>query len=865
MNQPPDRLRAATTLFVSSLFVATLLVAGLVGGPAFAAAPVLAGKTDCAWGAPDCNPCVQDVVGSMNSIRPRGDVVGFHMNTASDVNLFNHWQGIQRISLGGARFLAISRSVENADALFVMVHLGSRDQDGRRFRSNRLSRGHNANDVVPAPIDGVTIQVPRLPDFHHAGGMQALGKYLTVGVERARVQNPQTGEIVDPGASKALFYDLSDPRFPSRMTTEIDHSNLADAAGATLIGRLADGRILFGIGRGDSAIIDFYVSTGSDIETTGFVHFDTWDKDELRTEIGDDDFGDYQSLNLVTQCDGTQFLVGTHQNGFSQQDFADTFRLENGAGDDVVITKVAAKHVVCDDLGEAQCNLDAAAGIYIDPDGQILLYATEHDNDGPGGTVKMREFRPAPHASCTNVRDAWVELFADHSFSGRSLMLDFVDRNLRDYSDFDNTEDFGDVPSSAFFCLPEGLTLRLREHNGFRGGQRDLVGSGAFDSSLHDLDDIGFGDETSSAEWIGGPFADAGPDQTVECRGASTTAIVNGTGSSDVNNAPLSFHWTSADANFEASAAPVTVAHFLPGTATIALTVDNGSATNTDEAILRSEDTLAPSIACPAPATVECVAPGGTPASDPGAAAFLDGASATDLCDTSVTIAHDAAGFFPLGSTTVGFSATDDAGLRDTCGSTLTVVDSTGPAIDPAFAVSPAILRVPDHTVVPITVSNLVTIEACQPDVQIECAIASSEPADVAGGDGHALPDMFLDGAAIAGTTSGFRPVTTSGGTGSLTLALRAERDARGAGRVYTLTCRATDASGNLGAESSVTVVVPLAARTIKDSLGVPAVGALPGLSTAPPALPGSGAIVAPAPPARPRRGKAVKAPSPRP
>lgn len=849
----PTRNRPRPTPFTRALIALTLLLAGLAAARAEAAAPILAGRTDCPWGAPDCNRCVDNVVDAMNRLGAHGDTLGFRLNDASDVSLFHHWQGIQRLGALGGRYLAVSRSVEDENALFVVVEMGSRDRSGARFRSNRLVPNQEVDDTPPFLEDGVIVQVPRLPEFHHAGGMQALGNFLAVGVERSDVRHPITHEILEPGASRALFYDLSDPRAPRKLDTEIDHTDLANAAGAVLMGRLLDGRILVGIGRGDSAVIDFYVSGGTELEGAVFAHFDTWSRGELRTDIGDDDFGDYQSVNLVTQCDGTLFLVGTHQNGFSAADFADTFRLENGAGDDVVITKVAKRNLVCDDIGEQQCNLDAAAGVYLDPGGQILVYATEHDNDGPGGSVKFREFRPMPHSGCDNIRDAWVELFVDDGFDGRSLMIDYVDRNRRNYRDYDEAEEFGDAPSSAYFCLPEGATYRLWQHAGCTGDQLDLVGDGTFQPIAH-LSDFSFGDKVSCSEWIGGPFADAGPDQVVECEGARTAALVDGSGSSDVNGAELSFHWTSTEASFESSIAPVTIAHFLPGSATIALTVGNGVDVNTDTALLRSQDTLPPDITCPAPATAECTALGGTPAEDAAIQAFLAGARASDRCDVSPAIATDAPAFFPLGTTPVTFTATDDALHRDTCAATLTVVDSVGPAIDPAFAVSPAILRVPEHTLVSMTVAHLTTLDACQPDTRIECSVSSSESPDALGGDGNTLPDMFFDGAPIDGTSSGFRPVATTGGVGSFALALRAERDARGIGRVYTITCRATDASGNGGEERSVTVFVPLAARKTRDALASPGTTA-PGGLTASPASPASPGVTPadPKPTRRPR------------
>lgn len=833
-----------------------LLLAAFAGARTEASAPTLIGDTDCPWGAPDCNRCVPDVVASMNSLRTHGDLMGYHLGDGDDPSLLHHWEGINRLMSHGARYMAVSRATDGENVMFVVVEMASRGTDGRRFRSNKITLNGQSRQVVPPAGDKIILTVPRLPDFLHAGGMSTLGNYLAVPLERGTVRNPGSGEIIREGESRVLFFDMADPTAPRKLDLEVDHTEFADAAGAVLMARLANGRILFGIGRGGSKTIDFYVSNGSDLEASTFIPFYTWNEDERHSDLsGDDDYGDYQTLNVVTQCDGTLFMVGTHKNLGNGRDFADTWRLDNGDGNQVEITKVAGRHLVCDNLGANQCNLDAAAGVYLDPDGQILLYSTEHDNDGPAGSVKMEEFRPVPHATCTSIHDAWVELFADDHFGGRSLMIDYVDRNLRDYSDYDRADAFGDAPSAAVFCLPEGVTYRLWQKHGFDGDHRDLVGHGTLDTTLNDFHDMSFNDETSSSEWIGGPFADAGPDQTVECEGARTAAVVDGRGSSDVNNAPLAFHWTSSDANFESSIAPVTRAHFLPGSATISLEVTNpDNVSNTDTAVLRSEDTQAPVITCPAAATVECTALGGTPASDAGIQAFLDGVRALDACDVTPTLGSDAPGFFPLGTTPVEFNATDDASHTSTCDSSLSVVDTTGPTIDPAFALSPNLLRVPDHSLVPIAVLNLSTSDACQPDVRIECAVSSNELPDAQSGDGHALPDMVFNGTPVSGTNSGFLPVATSAGTGSLTLAFRAERNVHLSGRVYTLTCRATDASGNLGPAASATVLVPLNAKKTKESIGAAGSPSTGGLSTSP-TTPGT-VPADPAPPRKTRRDR---------
>jgi hypothetical protein len=610
---------------------------------------------------------------------------------------------------------------------------------------------------------------------------------------------------------------LTDPLAPV-LIHELDHSNLSNQAGAAFLARLSDGRILLGVGRADSNVLDFYVSTGTDIHAPGFVHFDTWEEDEL---IGlDSEFGNYQSINLVTQCDGALYLVGTHENTVTQtgEDFADAFLLTNGSGDDVIIEKKAIKHLVCGNRGINHCNLDAAGGVYVDPDGRLYLYGTEHDNDGPidgvypctGAlcSVKLEEFRPVPHAECSRISDAWVELYDDHGFGDRSLMIDYLDRFLEDYTNYDRAEGFEDKASSVRWCIPPGVTYRLWEHKESCGGDPfDLVGTGTLEE-IGDLDDVEFGDKVSCSEWLGGPFADAGPDQTAECTFPLTAVTLDGTGSSDVQDDPLEFTWSASGVVFDDPHSPQPTGSFPKGTTAVTLSVTDGATEGTDTAQVSIVDTTAPTVACPPSVEVECRSIGGTPASDPAIEAFLGGASAQDTCDPSVDVATNAPAFFPLGTTGVTFTASDDDSNASECASSVSVVDTMGPEIDPGFRVGPGTLFPANHKLVAMTVSNLVAQDACQADVQLYCSVESNEPVN-GPGDGNTPFDIVFNGEPIFSQTTGARPVPMTGNAGNLSLQLRAERSGNGSGRVYTITCHAVDGASLAGPSRSVEVLVP--------------------------------------------------------
>jgi hypothetical protein len=89
-------------------------------------------------------------------------------------------------------------------------------------------------------------------------------------------------------------------------------------------------------------------------------------------------------------------------------------------------------------------------------------------------------------------------------------------------------------------------------------------------------------------------------------------------------------------------------------------------------------DTQAPTINCPPDFSAECSATGGVPRSEIEAQLI---ATATDQCDDDPDITDDGPGLFPLGVTTVTFTATDEAGNSNSCQTDVTVVDTTPPSI----------------------------------------------------------------------------------------------------------------------------------------------------------------------------------------
>ena len=188
----------------------------------------------------------------------------------------------------------------------------------------------------------------------------------------------------------------------------------------------------------------------------------------------------------------------------------------------------------------------------------------------------------------------------------------------------------------------------------------------------------------------------------------------------------------------------------------------------------------APILDCPAslPAA-ECTGAGG--------ADVTVQATATDVCGRGLTLSNDhtgegldASGAFPLGTTSVAFTARDPEGHAATCTTQVTVRDTRAPTL--SVLADPSVLWPANHDLVPVDV-QFTAQDSCGAGVRVELvSVTSSEPDDASG---------TTDGA----TTGDIQDA--SPGSADSNLLLRAEREGKGPGRVYELRYRAIDAAGN--------------------------------------------------------------------
>lgn len=132
------------------------------------------------------NRCTPNPVEQLRSLRDHGDILGFRMGVGypdPDGDKY-HWQGVQRLPIGGGRLLVVSSSTPASKGGHVaIVQLGSRSAAGGRLRSNRLSIRTQDWNVRTGGNDVIVQDLRVNTVFNHPGGLQTLGRYLLVPLE----------------------------------------------------------------------------------------------------------------------------------------------------------------------------------------------------------------------------------------------------------------------------------------------------------------------------------------------------------------------------------------------------------------------------------------------------------------------------------------------------------------------------------------------------------------------------------------------------------------------------------------------------------------------------------------------------------
>jgi hypothetical protein len=452
-------------------------------------------------------------------------------------------------------------------------------------------------------------------------------------------------------------------------------------------------------------------------------------------------------------------------------------------------------------------------------DGTLAVYSITNDPLTGGRSAAVGDFNGDGRQDLAVVHDSpsfpsSVAILLGNGDASFGPPVDYqtgVDSQSIVVADFDHDGNQDLAVANAF---GNAVSVLLGAGDGTFGPQALYPASGPASLAVADVngdgaDDLAVASPGTSSAWIftnrqvagSAPHAAIATSATVECdRPGGGGVTLDGSTSTDPDSAPgtnddiASFDWYENYGDpaqqHLGSGEALRIVLTLGAHAITLKTTDHAGQTDTASATVRVVDTTPPVLDCPAPPpAAECA--------DGGATISLS-AVAHDLCGV-VTVSNDqtpggadASGRFALGITTVSFTAMDAGGLQATCATAVTVRDTRAPSL--TLHADPVILWPPNHDLVPVRVSWGAG-DACNPQgVAVRLvSVTSSEPDDATGN---------ADGA----TASDVQDADI--GAPDTTLMLRAERDARGPGRIYTLTYSAQDASGN-ATSSLATVTVP--------------------------------------------------------
>jgi hypothetical protein len=430
----------------------------------------------------------------------------------------------------------------------VVIRMGSREKNGERLRSNRLARGDHVDDTVPpledeAPIhftfvDGGLVlrngegSIPYT--YRHPGSMQAVGNVLAVPLEH------RTSVSSEP--TLVMFLDVSnpeDPKFLSQFAPKNGNGETLAGAGVVGLTPLADDHYLLLVTGGDNRNLFFYRSDldgaeGLKSEDLTWSFVDSWNADPSTpssSESGDGptcregsrpsggaclspderyletnwptDIGwAHQTLQFLRQSGvgGSLYLAGARGKYTSDESILDLYRIDCATPlcnfGEIRMKHVRTRHHKSGPPadGDRLVNFAAATSFYVSPGNDLLFYATEHDNDGPDGTVRAGEYRHiymahdysptfAPTATVGGPFEVdeggsveltgstapptirpFIQLFdalhLQNRFDGNYAVVDYPDYDLDDFDNFPAFEGGFNAPILAWnWFAPAGCTI----------------------------------------------------------------------------------------------------------------------------------------------------------------------------------------------------------------------------------------------------------------------------------------------------------------------------------------------------------------------------------------------------------------------
>ena len=450
------------------------------------------------------------------------------------------------------------------------------------------------------------------PIYGHPESMQVLGNILVVGVDTPLFKSGDEWHRSDTAPPmRVLFFNAADPEHlekiyefvpsnPNHLVNENDATREING-GIVAIAPQANGKYLMMLtGASRSALpfdvynekIWFYESTTTNLADASLKWslVDTWEANHCVPIIDsdgnivcppnrsvDEQYAEqdwpvskgreHQMFNFIRQgnINGQLYVAGA-RGGIDLvlgarigDDILDLYRVDRVNGEvklKLVSNRIMNSHPNADAsvFAAGESNFAAASGFYVSPSGELLFYATAHENGGPASIATVGEWRHIdmvrpgsptlrpgvkvfPPAGGYQVNEgdstvlsglgeqpatkAWIQLWSDNTYGGRYVVVDFLDWSKDDFDDFSELEGsnfdlhfgFTDEASSWRWFAPVGTTMRANQHDlgddDYPGGKtRTLYGTGHAqrDADLsavtNDAGDATLGDELSSVEFF---------------------------------------------------------------------------------------------------------------------------------------------------------------------------------------------------------------------------------------------------------------------------------------------------------------------------------------------------------------------------
>jgi len=212
-----------------------------------------------------------------------------------------------------------------------------------------------------------------------------------------------------------------------------------------------------------------------------------------------------------------------------------------------------------------------------------------------------------------------------------------------------------------------------------------------------------------------------------------------------------------------------------------------------------NKDTTGPTVSVPANISVGAESAAGTPASNTAIASFLQGATATDASDGSVTVSNDAPNVFAIGTTTVTFSAVDSLGNVGSNTATVTVEDQSAPTVTPPSAITVAAVDANGTPATDAAIAAFLAAATASDNVDIELTVTND------------AQEIFV----LGDTTVTFSATDSAGLTGSATAVVTvADQTAPVISVPAAITVAATDADGTAASDASIAAFLVGASAT---------------------------------------------------